>query len=155
MIPLLRVPPCLNCISHCKALKGKYNMCLSSKTTPWVFQLRITLDLKLLKNVCKISLIHVCSRTGAQLFSNDDTFESFDIRQFYSWFYSGVVRWLDIAAYKALQRIERAVELDNFAPVDSTVQYSSSAIDTMAIFHQVDILRLVALPIICHIICLN
>jgi len=48
-----------------------------------------------------------------------------------------VVRWLDIAAYKALQRIEKAVELDDFSPVDSTVQYSSSAIDTMAIFFQV------------------
>lgn len=78
-------------------------------------------------------------RIGAEIFLNDDIFETFALRKYYTWFVPGVVRWLDIAAYKALQRIEKAVELDNFVPVDRTVQYSSSAIDTMAIFHQVNI----------------
>lgn len=77
------------------------------------------------------------NRIGAKLFENDDAFETFPLRKFYTWFYSGVVRWLDIAAYKALQRIEKAVELDDFQPVDSTVQYSSSGLDTMSIFYQV------------------
>lgn len=74
---------------------------------------------------------------GAGLFQNDDAFESFPLRKFYTWFFPGVVRWLDIAAFKALQRIDKAVELDDFVPVDETVQYSSSAIDTMGIFQQV------------------
>lgn len=76
---------------------------------------------------------------GVKLFENDDALDTFAIRKFYNWFYTGVVTWLDIAAYKALQRIEKAVELDTFVPVDSTVQYSSSAVDTMAIFLQVKI----------------
>ena len=71
------------------------------------------------------------------MFRNDDALETFAIRKYYTWFFTGVVRWLDIAAYKAMQRIEKAVELDDFIPVDSTVQYSSSAIDAMTIFHQV------------------
>lgn len=79
---------------------------------------------------------------GAELFHNDDILETFAIRKYYTWFFTGVVRWLDIAAYKALQRIERAVELDDFVPVDKTVQYSSSAIDTVAIFHQVNSLSI-------------
>lgn len=79
-------------------------------------------------------------KIGATLFENDDAFETFPLRKFYTWFFPGVVRWLDIAAFKALQRIDKAVELDDFSPVDSTVQYSSSAIDTMAIFHQVSVI---------------
>ncbi|XP_065220608.1 protein unc-13 homolog 4B-like isoform X2 [Planococcus citri] len=81
--------------------------------------------------------LQAIERTGATLFDNDDVFETFPLRKFYSWFFPGVVRWLDIAAFKALQRIDKAVELDDFMPVDSTVQYSSSAIDTMGIFQQV------------------
>lgn len=59
------------------------------------------------------------------------------IKNFHFWFYSGVTRWLEIAQYKALQRINKAVELDQLEPVDNTVKYSSSAVDTLAIFYQV------------------
>jgi hypothetical protein len=48
-----------------------------------------------------------------------------------------VAQWLDIALYKALQRIKKAVEIDHLVPVDSSVKYSSSAVDTLAIFYQV------------------
>lgn len=65
--------------------------------------------------------------------------ESFHIQKFHQWFHRGVAQWLDIAVYKALQRIEKAVELDELVPVDSTVKYSSSAVDTLAIFYQIKI----------------
>lgn len=65
--------------------------------------------------------------------------DSFHIRNFYQWFHGGVAQWLDIAVFKALQRIEKAVELDKLMPVDGTVRYSSSAVDTISIFYQVSI----------------
>ncbi|XP_066997069.2 protein unc-13 homolog 4B isoform X2 [Anabrus simplex] len=61
------------------------------------------------------------------------------ITEFHRWFHRGVAQWLDIALYKALQRIEKAVELDNLEPVDDTVKYSSSAVDTLAIYYQIKI----------------
>ncbi|XP_018323999.1 protein unc-13 homolog 4B isoform X2 [Agrilus planipennis] len=66
-------------------------------------------------------------------------YESFHIRNFYDWFHGGVTQWLDIAVFKALKRIEKAVELDNLKPVDNTVKFSSSALDTLTIFHQIKI----------------
>ncbi|XP_044262026.1 protein unc-13 homolog 4B isoform X2 [Tribolium madens] len=65
--------------------------------------------------------------------------DSFHIRNFYQWFHGGVAQWLDIAVFKALQRIEKAVELDKLVPVDTTVRYSSSAVDTISIFYQVKV----------------
>ncbi|CAH1131281.1 unnamed protein product [Ceutorhynchus assimilis] len=65
-------------------------------------------------------------------------YNSFHIRNFHQWFHVGVATWLDIAVYKALQRIEKAVELDPLVHIDSTVKYSSSAVDTLTIFYQVN-----------------
>nr|CAD7447691.1 unnamed protein product [Timema bartmani] len=65
---------------------------------------------------------------------------TFQISQFHTWFHRGVAQWLDIALYKALQRIHKAVELDELEPVDVSVKYSSSAVDTLAIYYQ-DICR--------------
>ncbi|XP_044755920.1 protein unc-13 homolog 4B isoform X3 [Coccinella septempunctata] len=65
--------------------------------------------------------------------------DSFYINNFYKWFHGGVAQWLEIAVYKALQRIEKAVELDKLVPVDATVKYSSSAVDTLSIFYQVKV----------------
>jgi len=59
--------------------------------------------------------------------------------KYHVWFQQGVARWLDIAAYKAMQRIERAVDLDKLVKVDSSVEYSSSAVDTLAIFYQIKV----------------
>lgn len=63
----------------------------------------------------------------------------FKINQFHNWFAAGVTHWLDISVYKALIRIEKAIELDQLIPVDETVKYSSSAVDTLAIFYQIKI----------------
>ncbi|XP_060523502.1 protein unc-13 homolog 4B [Cylas formicarius] len=65
--------------------------------------------------------------------------DGFQIKQFHQWFHKGVAQWLDIAAYKALQRIAKAVELDQLIQVDNTVKYSSSAVDTLTIFYQVKV----------------
>lgn len=51
----------------------------------------------------------------------------------------GVTHWLDISIIKALTRIQKAIELDQLKAVDDTVKYSSSAVDTLAIFYQIKI----------------
>ncbi|XP_041980361.1 protein unc-13 homolog 4B isoform X3 [Aricia agestis] len=70
---------------------------------------------------------------------NETEWSNYAISKFHSWFFGGVAQWLDIAAYKALTRIEKAVELDNLTPVDTNVKYSSSGVDTLAIFYQIKI----------------
>lgn len=65
--------------------------------------------------------------------------ETTHLSKYYVWFQQGVARWLDIAAYKAMQRIERAVDLDKLVKVDTSVEYSSSAVDTLAIFYQIKV----------------
>lgn len=77
------------------------------------------------------------SRLGQGL--NETQWDTYSISKFHSWFFGGVAQWLDIAAYKALTRIEKAVELDNLVPVDTNVKYSSSGVDTLAIFYQIKI----------------
>lgn len=62
-----------------------------------------------------------------------------EIVHYPEWFEVGVSHWLDISVYKALSRIEKAIELDQLIPVDETVKYSSSAVDTLAIFYQIKI----------------
>lgn len=66
-------------------------------------------------------------------------FTEFHMKEYYDWFSSGVAHWLDISVYKALTRIQKAIELDPLIAVDATVKYSSSAIDTLAIFYQIRI----------------
>lgn len=39
----------------------------------------------------------------------------------------------------SIYRIEKAIELDKLIAVDETVKYSSSAVDTLAIFYQIKI----------------
>ena len=53
------------------------------------------------------------------------------------WFNKAVARWLDIALYKAMQRIIKAVELDDMSPVDSLVKHSSSAVDIRTVLMQI------------------
>ncbi|XP_043464815.1 protein unc-13 homolog 4B isoform X5 [Leptopilina heterotoma] len=65
--------------------------------------------------------------------------EEMKIQNYYDWFRAGVAHWLDIAVYKALKRIDRAVDFDTLQPVDSSVQYSSSAVDTLTIFYQIKV----------------
>ncbi|XP_058798233.1 protein unc-13 homolog 4B-like isoform X2 [Phymastichus coffea] len=68
-----------------------------------------------------------------------DEVDGMKIQQYYNWFAVGVSHWLEIAVYKALKRIDRAVEFDNLQPVDASVQYSSSAVDTLTIFYQIKV----------------
>ncbi|KAK0074327.1 hypothetical protein PV326_012540, partial [Microctonus aethiopoides] len=68
-----------------------------------------------------------------------DGISDMKIQNYHEWFRAGVAHWLDIAVYKALKRIERAVEFDTLQPVDSSVQYSSSAVDTLTIFYQIKV----------------
>mgnify|MGYP002655273053 CR=1 FL=1 len=63
----------------------------------------------------------------------------FHMKDYYEWFAGGVAHWLDISVFKALTRIQKAIELDPLIAVDETVKYSSSAIDTLAIFYQIRI----------------
>ncbi|XP_050433740.1 protein unc-13 homolog 4B [Adelges cooleyi] len=65
--------------------------------------------------------------------------ETSHIFKYHLWFQQGVARWLDIAAYKAMQRIERAVDLDKLVKMDTSVEYSSSAVDTLAIYYQIKV----------------
>lgn len=65
--------------------------------------------------------------------------DDLSISQYYLWFTTGVSHWLDISVYRALTRIEKAIDLDKLVPVDETVKYSSSAVDTLAIFYQIKI----------------
>ncbi|XP_011687719.1 PREDICTED: protein unc-13 homolog D isoform X4 [Wasmannia auropunctata] len=65
--------------------------------------------------------------------------ENMKIQNYYDWFKGGVAHWLEIAVYKALQRIDRAVEIDTLQAVSSTVQYSSSAVDTLTTFYQIKV----------------
>ncbi|XP_057330186.1 protein unc-13 homolog 4B isoform X3 [Microplitis mediator] len=68
-----------------------------------------------------------------------DGIDQMKIQSYHEWFRAGVSHWLDISVYKALRRIERAVEFDTLQPVDSSVQYSSSAVDTLTIFYQIKV----------------
>jgi BAI1-associated protein 3 len=62
-----------------------------------------------------------------------------NLTKFYEWFARGVTFWFDVSTFKALTRIEKAIELDPLTPVEETVNYSSSAVDTVAIFFQIKV----------------
>ncbi|XP_043272734.1 protein unc-13 homolog 4B isoform X3 [Venturia canescens] len=68
-----------------------------------------------------------------------DGLDHMKIQSYHEWFRAGVAHWLDMAVYKALTRIDRAVKFDTLQPVDSSVLYSSSAVDTLGIFCQIKI----------------
>ncbi|XP_066581872.1 protein unc-13 homolog 4B isoform X3 [Prorops nasuta] len=74
-----------------------------------------------------------------QVVCTEGDLEYMKIQNYHEWFRGGVAHWLDIAVYKAIKRIDRAVEFDTLQPVDSSVQYSSSAVDTLTIFYQIKV----------------
>ena len=55
----------------------------------------------------------------------------------HSWFTKAVARWLEIALYKAMERITKAVDLDDLSPVDEFVKHSSSAVDIKTVLVQI------------------
>ncbi|XP_011633432.1 protein unc-13 homolog 4B isoform X2 [Pogonomyrmex barbatus] len=77
--------------------------------------------------------------TLGQILCAEGQLEDMKIQNYYDWFRSGVAHWLDIAVYKALKRIDRAVEIDTLQAVDNSVQYSSSAVDTLTTFYQIKV----------------
>ncbi|XP_076249769.1 C2 and C2B_Munc13-like domain-containing protein staccato [Calliopsis andreniformis] len=74
-----------------------------------------------------------------QVLCAEGQLENMKVQSYYEWFRAGVAHWLDIAVHKALKRIDRAVEFDTLQAVDNTVQYSSSAVDTLTIFYQIKV----------------
>lgn len=75
-------------------------------------------------------------RFGRLSASLADLAEQLKLTHFYSWFSAAVSRWLDIALYKALIRIGKAINMDTLQTVDSLVKHSSSAVDTVTVFYQ-------------------
>jgi len=65
----------------------------------------------------------------------EDPREEFTI--FHSWFIRAVAKWLDIALYKAMVRIVKAVQLDDLKPVDDLSSHSSSAVDVRTVLSQI------------------
>lgn len=59
------------------------------------------------------------------------------IDNYHEWFANGVTYWLDMHHSTAFKRIKKAIEVDQLQPVDEMVKYSTSAIDTIAIFHSI------------------
>ena len=63
-----------------------------------------------------------------------------DLGAYYTWFLKAVAKWLDIALFKAVQRILKAVELDDLSkPVDEmvrnpTMMYNSYATSITSTF---------------------
>ncbi|CAL1673923.1 unnamed protein product [Lasius platythorax] len=74
-----------------------------------------------------------------QVLCAEGQLEDMKIQKYHEWFRGGVAHWLDIAVYKALKRIDRAVEIDTLHAVDNSVQYSSSAVDTLTTFYQIKV----------------
>ncbi|XP_076681977.1 C2 and C2B_Munc13-like domain-containing protein staccato isoform X3 [Andrena cerasifolii] len=74
-----------------------------------------------------------------QVLCSEVQLEDMKIQRYYEWFRAGVAHWLDIAVFKALKRIDRAVEFDTLQAVDNSVQYSTSAVDTLSIFYQIKV----------------
>lgn len=74
-----------------------------------------------------------------QILCAEGQLENMKIQRYYDWFRCSVGHWLDMAVYKALKRIDRAVEFDTLQAVDDSEHYSSSAVDTLTIFYQIKV----------------
>ncbi|KAK9502939.1 hypothetical protein O3M35_011619 [Rhynocoris fuscipes] len=62
--------------------------------------------------------------------------KSLAVHLYYQWFEPAVDKWLDLAKYKAMNRIKKAGELNRFCSGDYIVKHSTSAVDTSACFYQ-------------------
>ena len=83
----------------------------------------------------KVCFYHVSVMKKTKGEEKDETSEEFTI--FHSWFIRAVAKWLDIALYKAMVRIVRAVRLDDLKPVDELSNHSSSAVDVRTVLSQI------------------
>ena len=80
-----------------------------------------------------------CSDSGAE--STNSSSESVssleNVHNYHKWFTKAVAKWLDIALFKAMKRILRAVHLDKLDPVDDLVRHTTSAVDIRTVFGQI------------------
>lgn len=67
--------------------------------------------------------------------TEDDDRDDFTV--FHSWFIRAVAKWLDIALYKAMVRIVKAVRIDDLKPVDELSNHTSSAVDLRTVLNQI------------------
>lgn len=70
-------------------------------------------------------------------FCSDSSSAPLQIHNYHEWFANGVTYWLDMHHITVFKRIKRAIEVDPLKPVDELAKYSTSAIDTIAIFHSI------------------
>ncbi|XP_024086156.1 BAI1-associated protein 3 isoform X2 [Cimex lectularius] len=62
--------------------------------------------------------------------------KSLAVHLYYQWFEPAVDKWLDLAKFRAMNRIKKAAELNRFCSGDYIVKHSTSAVDTSACFYQ-------------------
>lgn len=55
---------------------------------------------------------------------------------YYTWFEPAVDKWIDLAKYKALRRIKKAMEMNKYCTGELIVKHSTSAVDTSNCFFQ-------------------
>ncbi|XP_065576099.1 protein unc-13 homolog 4B-like isoform X2 [Artemia franciscana] len=67
----------------------------------------------------------------------EETISQMSLYGYNRWFFSAITKWLQIATIKALNLIEKAVEIDTLKQVDAYHKYSTSAVDCVQVFHQV------------------
>ncbi|GLH13404.1 uncharacterized protein GBIM_17982 [Gryllus bimaculatus] len=59
------------------------------------------------------------------------------INTYYEWFEPAVDKWMDVAKYKAMHRIRKALELNKTCTGDFIVKHSTSAVDATSCFFQI------------------
>ncbi|XP_022095596.1 protein unc-13 homolog D-like isoform X2 [Acanthaster planci] len=60
-----------------------------------------------------------------------------EIKEYHKFFKKAVEKWLNVARKRAQERIQKAVELDQVALVDTMVKHSTSAVDVATCFAQI------------------
>lgn len=65
--------------------------------------------------------------------------KTLQITKYYEWFMNGLNVWIKIYICRVTLYISKAIEIDNFIPIDDHVNHSSSAVDVMTKFYQIKI----------------
>ena len=60
--------------------------------------------------------------------------KSSGIHEYHKWFNKGVKRWVEQGRIRTLNMIKKAVELDDFEPVDEYCNFSTSSTNVIEIF---------------------
>ncbi|XP_071964028.1 BAI1-associated protein 3-like isoform X2 [Antedon mediterranea] len=74
---------------------------------------------------------------GFKQYLNKSDAEALVLADYHKYFKKAVQNWLALAYNKAIQRIEKAVELDKVEQVDAMVKHSTSAVDVACCFGQI------------------